>query len=76
MAGKLAGPKRFRDDKAVIWKSNQIFKKSDPSGDVSQEASPFRFWSERWLEAFFAEHPELPSVVRLLLTLQLFRLLR
>jgi hypothetical protein len=27
----------------MIWKSNQIFNKSDSWGDVSQEASPFRF---------------------------------
>lgn len=43
MAGQLAGPEQFLNDDAVIWKSNQIFNKSDRKGDTSREASPFRF---------------------------------
>jgi len=40
---KLTVAEQFWDDEVVIWKSNQSFKKSDPWGDVSEEASPFRF---------------------------------
>jgi hypothetical protein len=35
---------RFRNDYVVIWKPDQIFKKSDREGGVSQETSPSRFW--------------------------------
>jgi len=70
MAGQLAGPEQFLNDDAVIWKSNQIFNKSDPWGDVSQEASPFRF-SERRQVAIFAKHPQLPGIIRFLLALRL-----
>jgi hypothetical protein len=36
-------PRKARIGEVAIWKSNQSFKKSDPWGDVSQEASPLRF---------------------------------
>jgi hypothetical protein len=39
----LVGRERFRNDYVVIWKPDQIFKKSDREGDVSREASPSRF---------------------------------
>ena len=44
MAGQLAGPEQFLNDEAVIWKSNQIFTKSDPLGDASRKRHrPFDF---------------------------------